>query len=62
VGTLKETAMATKKPWLAVLKAIAMSKATWKLLGTVAVLYGCAHGELIAELVGEVIADVSGTL
>ena len=54
--------MATKKPWLAVLKAIAMSKATWKLLGTVAVLYGCANGELIAELVGEVIGDVSGTL
>lgn len=30
--------------------------------GTVAVISGCAHGELIAELVGEVIADVSGTL
>ncbi|WP_155290840.1 hypothetical protein [Pseudomonas fluorescens] len=54
--------MAAKKQWLAVLKAIAMSKASWKLAGTVAVLYGCAHGELIAGLVGEVIADVSGAL
>ena len=54
--------MAAKKPWLAVLKAIAMSKATWKLFGIVAVLYGCAHGELIAGLVGKVIADVSGAL
>ena len=54
--------MDAKKSWLAVLKAIAMSKATWKLVGTVAVLYGCAHGELIAGLVGEVIADVSGAL
>mgnify|MGYP005987096907 CR=1 FL=1 len=54
--------MAAKKHWLAVLKAIAMSKATWKLVGTVAVLYGCAHGELIAGLVGEVISDVSGAL
>ncbi|MNJ64979.1 hypothetical protein D3C77_609690 [compost metagenome] len=54
--------MDAKKPWLAVLKAIAMSKATWKLVGTVALLYGYTHGELIAELVGEVITDVSGTL
>ena len=54
--------MAAKKQWLAVLKAIVVSKATWKLVGTVAVLYGCAHGELIAELVGEVITDVSGAL
>ena len=54
--------MAAKKQWLALLKAIAMSKATWKLVGTVAVLYGCAHGELIAGLVGEVISDVSGAL
>jgi hypothetical protein len=29
--------MATKKQWLAVLKAIAMSKATWKLMSAVAV-------------------------
>lgn len=44
--------MATKTKWLAVLKAIATSKATWKLAGTIAVLSGCAHGELIAGLVG----------
>lgn len=50
--------MDAKKPWLAVLKAIATSKATWKLIGTVAVLYGYTHGELIAELVGEVFGDV----
>lgn len=50
--------MATKKLWLAVLKAMLTSKATWKLIGTVAVLYGAAHGELIAELVGEVVSDV----
>lgn len=54
--------MATKEQWLAVLKAIAMSKATWKLIGTVALLYGYTHGELIAELVGEVVADVAATL
>ncbi len=54
--------MDAKKPWLAVLKAIAMSKATWKLVGIVAVLYGCAHGELIAGRVGEVRSDVSGAL
>ena len=54
--------MAAKKPWLAVLQAIAMSKATWKLIGTVAVLYGATHGELIAELVGEAVADVMGAL
>ncbi|MDT3712852.1 hypothetical protein QVM48_25075 [Pseudomonas soli] len=54
--------MATKTQWLAVLKAIAMSKATWRLIGTLAVLYGYTHGELIAGLVGEVIADVSGAL
>ncbi|NBB34172.1 hypothetical protein [Pseudomonas sp. BC115LW] len=52
--------MATEKPWLAVLKAITLSKATWKLAGTVAVLYGCAHGEVIAELIGEVVTDVLG--
>lgn len=50
--------MATRKPWLAVLKAIATSQATWKLLGTVAALYGCTHGEPIAELFGEVLSDV----
>ncbi|GFM52028.1 hypothetical protein PSCICE_32950 [Pseudomonas cichorii] len=54
--------MDAKKPWLAVLKALLTSQATWKLVGTVAVLYGAAHGELIAELVGEVIADVVATL
>lgn len=56
----QETAVATEKPWLAVLKAITLSKATWKLAGTVAVLYGCAHGEVIAELIGEVVTDVLG--
>ncbi|VVN77078.1 MULTISPECIES: hypothetical protein [Pseudomonas] len=54
--------MDAKKPWLAVLKALLTSKATWKLIGTVAVLYGAAHGELIAELVGEVVADTLGAL
>lgn len=54
--------MAAKKPWLAVLKAIAMSKATWNLMGTVAVLYGATHGELIAEMVGEVVANTLGAL
>ena len=54
--------MAAKKPWLAVLKAIAMSKAAWKLMSAVAVFFCCAHGELTAGLVGEVIADVSGAL
>ena len=54
--------MAAKKQWLAVLKAIAISQATWKLMSAVAVFYGCAHGELIAGLVGKVIADVSGAL
>ena len=54
--------MDAKKSWLAVLKALLTSKATWKLIGTVAVLYGAAHGELIAGLVGEVISDVSGAL
>lgn len=48
--------MDAKKPWLAVLKA------TWKLIGIVAVLYGAAHGELIGELVGEVVADTLGAL
>lgn len=50
--------MATKKPWLAVLKALATSQATWKLIGTVAALYGYTHGELIAGLFGEVFSDV----
>lgn len=54
--------MATKKPWLAVLKALLTSKATWKLIGTVAVLYGCAHGDLVAELVGEVVMETLGSL
>lgn len=54
--------MDAKKPWLAVLKALLTSKATWKLVGTIAVLYGAAHGELIAELVGEVLADSLGGL
>lgn len=54
--------MATKTQWLAVLKAIAMSRASWKLVGALAALYGYTHGELIAGLVGEVIADVSGGL
>ena len=54
--------MAAKKQWLAVLKAIAMSKATWKLVGIVAVLYGATHGELIAEMVGEVVANTLGAL
>jgi hypothetical protein len=49
--------MDAKKPWLAVLKALLTSKATWKLIGTVAVLYGATHGELIAELVGEVVTE-----
>lgn len=50
--------MAAKKPWLAVLKVIAMSQATWKLIGTVAALYGYTYGELIAELFGEVFSNV----
>ena len=54
--------MDAKKPWLAVLKALLTSKATWKLIGIVAVLYGAAHGELIGELVGEVVADTLGAL
>ncbi|MQT54798.1 hypothetical protein [Pseudomonas sp. FSL R10-2398] len=50
--------MDAKKPWLAILKALLTSKATWKLIGIVAVLYGAAHGELI----GEVVADTLGAL
>lgn len=44
--------MDAKETRLAVLKALVKSKATWKLVGTIAVLYGATHGELIAELVG----------
>ena len=54
--------MDAKKPWLAVLKALLTSTATWKLVGTVAALYGAAHGELIAELVGEVVTETKGGL
>ena len=50
------------KDWLAVLKALLKSKATWKLIGTLAVLYGCTHGETIASLVGEVVEETLGAL
>ena len=52
--------MDAKEARLAVLKALIKSKATWKLVGVIAVLYGATHGEVIAELIGEVVTDVLG--
>ena len=54
--------MDAKEPWLAVLKALIKSKATWKLVGTIAVLFGMVSGGLIAELVGDVLGDAMGPL
>ncbi|WP_160015183.1 hypothetical protein [Pseudomonas sp. Irchel s3f19] len=52
--------MTTPNAWLAVLKALAKSPATWKLMGLLLVTLGATQGDLIAELCGELVGDLMG--
>lgn len=54
--------MDAKVTWLAVLKALLKSPATWKLLGLALTVYGLSYGETLADLVGELAGDLMGSL
>jgi hypothetical protein len=49
--------MVHMKLW-AVLKAVLLSKAFWKLAGILGVTFGIASAEAVSEVLGELVAEV----
>ena len=49
--------MVHKKLW-AVVKAVLLSRAFWKLVGILGATFGIANAEVVSEVLGELIAEV----